>query len=57
MLRNMRYGEVIEFKLPNADAINSGKTIAYRLQHSLLCKFETSAVYVDNLLTIAKKPR
>lgn len=53
-LRKMEIGQTITFDLPDADAINSGKVIAYRLQHSLRCKFRTEADYTENRLTITK---
>lgn len=53
-LRKMEIGQTITFDLPDADAINSGKAIAYRLQHSLRCKFRSTADYVNNRLTITK---
>ena len=55
-LRRMEMGETVTFDLPGADAINSGKTIAYRLQHSLQCKFSAEADYINNRLTITKSP-
>lgn len=55
-LRNMAMGETLTFNLPSADAINSGKAIAYRVQHSLRCKFSVSSNYTDNKLTITKRP-
>lgn len=53
-LRNMAVGESITFELPNADAINTGKAIAYRLQNSLGCKFGAVSDYANNRLTITK---
>lgn len=53
-LRKMEIGQTITFELPDADAINSGKAIAYRLQHSLRCKFRSTADYTNNRLTISK---
>lgn len=55
-LRNMAMGETLTFNLPSADAINSGKAIAYRVQHSLRCKFTVSSDYAGNRLTITKRP-
>lgn len=56
-LRRMEMGQTVTFELPDADAINSGKAIAYRLQHSLRCKFSADADYVNNRLTITKSER
>lgn len=53
-LRKMEIGQTVTFDLPDADAINSGKAIAYRLQHSLRCKFSAISDYVNNRLTITK---
>lgn len=55
-LRKMKIGRTVTFKLPDADAINSGKAIAYRMQHSLQCKFTAVSDYANNLLTITKSP-
>lgn len=54
VLRKMAIGQTITFDLPDAEAINSGKTIAYRLQYSLHCKFSAVSDYVNNRLTITK---
>lgn len=53
-LRKMEIGQTVTFELPDADAINSGKSIAYRLQNSLRCKFSAISDYVNNRLTITK---
>ena len=53
----MEMGETFTFDLPGADAINSGRSIACRLQHSLGCKFSTRSDYINNTLTITKNPR
>ncbi len=53
-LRKMEIGQTITFDLPDADAINSGKAIAYRLQNSLRCKFRALSNYSNNQLTITK---
>ncbi len=55
-LRKMEIGQTITFDLPDADAINSGKAIAYRLQNSLRCKFRALSDYANNRLTITKHP-
>lgn len=54
-LRKMEIGQTLTFDLPDADAINTGKAIAYRLQNSLRCKFSATSDYVNNRLTITKK--
>lgn len=54
VLRKMAIGQTITFDLPDAEAINSGKTIAYRLQYSLRCKFSAVSDYANNRLTITK---
>lgn len=54
-LRKMEIGQTLTFDLPDADAINTGKSIAYRLRHSLRCKFSATSDYVNNRLTITKK--
>ena len=56
-LRKMEIGQTVTFDLPDADAINSGKAIAYRLQHSLHCKFGAISDYTNNRLTITKNAR
>lgn len=55
-LRGMAIGETLTFELPNADAVNSGKAVAYRLQHSLGCKFSAVSDYANNKLTLTKNP-
>ena len=56
-LRKMEIGQTIIFELPDADAINSGKAIAYRLQNSLLCKFSAVSDYANNRLAITKNAK
>ncbi len=56
-LRRMKVGETQTFELPNAEAVNSGKAIAYRLQHSLGCKFSAESDYANNRLSITKNAR
>lgn len=56
-LRKMEIGQTFTFELPDADAINCGKAIAYRLQNSLCCKFSAISDYVNNRLTITKNAR
>ena len=56
-LRRMEMGETITFRLADADAINTGKAMAYRLQYSLECKFTAASDYANNALTLTKNPR
>ena len=56
-LRQMEIGQTVTFELPDADAINSGKAIAYRLQNSLCCKFSAVSDYANNRLAITKNAR
>lgn len=53
----MAIGKPVTFDLPDADAINTGKAIAYRLQHSLRCKFSAVSDYANNQLTLTKIPQ
>ena len=53
----MEMGETITFRLADANAINTGKAIAYRLQNSLGCKFSAESDFSNNTLTITKNPR
>ena len=56
-LRRMEMGETITLRLADADAINTGKAMAYRLQYSLECKFTAASDYINNTLTLTKNPR
>jgi hypothetical protein len=61
-LRRMAMGETKPFALPEREpatsrAVNSGKTIAYRLQRELGCKFSACTDYDNKTLTITKTPR
>lgn len=53
-LRAMAIGETRTFDLPNAQACDNGKSVAYQLQNQLHCKFSVSTDYVNNRLTITK---
>ena len=53
-LRAMADGETRTFDLPNAQACDNGKSVAYQLQNQLCCKFSVSTDYVNNRLTITK---
>ncbi len=56
-LRQMALGETVTFEVADADAINNGKAIAYRVQHSLHCKFTVISDYANNRITITKIPQ
>lgn len=56
-LRQMEIGQTLTFELPDTGAIESGKTMAYRLQHSLGCKFSAVSDYANNRLTITKSAK
>lgn len=53
-LRLMQMGETKEFDLPNAQACDSGKAVAYQMQNLLGCKFSVTTDYPSNKLTITK---
>lgn len=53
-LRNMEMGESREFELPNAQACDNGKSVAYQMQNLLGCKFSVMTDYTANKLTISK---
>ena len=52
----MAIGETKTFTLPNAQACDNGKSIAYQFQNLIGCKFSVSTDYVNNRLTITKNP-
>lgn len=56
-LRSMRMGAVAVFDVADANAINSGKALAYRLQHILGCDFKAQSDYANNRLIITKLPK
>ena len=56
-LRKMKIGQSVTFELPDANAIDCGKTIAYRLQHYLHCRFTAISDYANNRLTLTKNAR
>lgn len=56
-LRALREGETMVFKVADADAINCGKALAYRLQRIIGCKFKAASDYDNNRLTITKLPK
>ena len=53
-LRSMEMGESREFELPNAQACDNGKSVAYQMQNLLGCKFSVTTDYTANKLTITK---
>lgn len=53
-LRSMKMGETRIFDLPNAQACDNGKSVAYQMQNLLGCKFSVSTDYTNNKLTISK---
>lgn len=57
VLRDMAVGETVVFELPSAQAVLSGSTLAYRMQHMLGCRFSTAANYAEKTLTITKSTR
>lgn len=55
-LRRMEMGETVTFAVPDADAVETGKAIAYRMKNLLRCKFSCRSDYAANTLTITKSP-
>ena len=53
-LRAMNIGETRTFKLPDAQACDTGKSTAYQMQNVLRCKFSVQTNYTENTLTITK---
>ena len=53
-LRNMEFGESLEFELPNARACDNGKSVAYQMQNLLGCKFSVTTDYPTSTLAITK---
>ena len=54
-LRSMEMGESRTFELPNAQACDNGKAVAYQMQNLLGCKFSVTTDYTANKLTITLK--
>ncbi len=50
----MAIGETRTFDLPNAQACDNGKSVAYQLQNQLRCKFSVQTDYTSNRLTVTK---
>lgn len=42
------------FRLPDARAINSARSLASQWQHILRCRFSTSTNYAESTVTISK---
>ena len=53
-LRSMHDGETRTFDLPDAQACDNGKSVAYQLQNVLRCKFSVQTDYVNNRLSITR---
>ena len=56
-LRGMKPGETQTFKLADAYAIESGKTLAYRMQHISGYRFTAVSNYDKKTLTLTKVPK
>lgn len=56
VLREMKMGETLTFALPDAAAVLTGKSLAYRMGRLLRCKFSAPADFDNNRLTITKSP-
>lgn len=56
-LKAIPVGDCKTFTLPDADAIHSGKSLAYRMQYSLDCRFVCESDFVKKQLTVKKYSR
>ncbi len=56
-LRKMKIGQTVTFETPDAQSIDIGKTIAYRIQHYENCKITAVSDYANHRLTITKSAR
>lgn len=61
-LRKMEIGQTVTFELPDSEprlsrAVNSGKSLAYRLQRELGCVFSAQTDFDNATLTITKNAR
>ena len=54
LLRRMQIGETKTVYLSNAQACDTGKSIAYQMQNILNCRFTIETDYKNNILTITK---
>ena len=54
LLRDIKEGETVKAVLPDAKAIDSGKSTAYQLQNLLGCKFSVNADYTERTLAITR---
>ena len=52
----MRVGETVEYHLPNNDACRMGRLLAHAQARALHCRFATRTNYIDNILTLTKRP-
>ena len=62
ILEEMAVGETRVFRLPQTEpyrtkAVVSGQSLACRFGRANRCKFKTSADYVNNTITVTKKPQ
>lgn len=55
-LRAVPMGATIVLSLPNARAIDSYKSIAYKLRHELECRFKAKSDFANRRLTLTKLP-
>lgn len=56
LLKAMKPGETKTFRVKNALACESGKTLASKYGHILKCRFSVRTDYTDCTLTITKNP-
>lgn len=56
-LRDMAIGKTEVYQLDSVALLNSGLSLAYRLQHELGCKFKTETDREKCRLTITKLPK
>lgn len=56
-LRAMALGQTRTFELPDAAAIEAGKTLAYREARVSGCRFQAESDYAACRLTLKKLPR
>ena len=53
-LEDIEVGTSRTFRLPDARAINSARSLTSQWQHILRCRFSTSTNYAENTITISK---
>ena len=56
-LRDMAVGKTETYQLGSVGEVNSGASLAYRLQHELDCKFKTETDREKYRLKITKMPK